>query len=92
MATSSVKELTGWSSAIEAETLRFIRDLQPLENVLKSNDQTMFVTFTENGALNVYAPAQYRAYVPKSYGSHKVNFVDWRGDDIQFDLSEEIYT
>lgn len=90
MATSPIKALI--IHMIEASIERLRNDLKPLENVLKSNKDGMYITHNGKDSINVHAHVKYKAYVPKKYDSWAVNFIHWNGvDDLKLDLDEEMY-
>ena len=72
--------------ALASATEKLIKDLTPLNQQLVSNKESLLVT-DDGEQLLVFAPAKYRAYVPKKYEGFDVAFIDWNGEDLQLDLN-----
>jgi hypothetical protein len=72
--------------ALAAASEKLLKDLQPLHQQLVSNKESLLVS-DDGDQLLVFAPAKYKAYVPKRYDGFDVAFIDWNGDDLQLDLN-----
>ena len=71
--------------ALSLATEKLVKDLRPLQQQLVANNENLLVT-DDGEQLLVFAPAKYRAYVPKRYDGFDVAFIDWNGEDLQLDL------
>jgi hypothetical protein len=89
MATATLSELLKTSKS-QQTAIKLKEDLHVLEHVLKYNGDYMFITTCKDETIKVYAPLEYKAYIPKRYDDYHVTFVGW-DDNIKFELSEEIY-
>lgn len=66
-------------------------DLAILKHQMALNKEGMFITYdADEPCLIVFAPAKYKAYIPKRYNSWDVSFKEWDGETLELDLDLSI--
>jgi hypothetical protein len=61
-----------------------------LRKELQKVDAKFFVTHDNYGIIEVYADLSMKAYVPKKFDGWDVEFNEWDGEEITFDLDQEL--
>jgi hypothetical protein len=61
-----------------------------LRQELQKVGQKFFVTHDNEGTIEVYADIMLKAYVPKKYDGWDVELNEWDGEDITYDLDQEL--
>lgn len=66
-------------------------DLSILKHQMAQNKEGMFISYdADEPCLLVYAPAKYKAYIPKRYNGWDVEFKEWNGETLELDLDFSI--
>lgn len=61
-----------------------------LREELHKVDKKIFVTHNNEDMIEVYADIMLKAYVPKRFDGWDVKFNEWDGEDITYDLDQEL--
>jgi hypothetical protein len=61
-----------------------------LRQELQKVTDKLLVTHDNSGIIEVYADMAVKAYVPKKFDGWEVEFVEWDGEDITYDLDQEL--